>query len=353
MPVTAVGDPHQSIYGWRGASAGNLERFPTTSPTPRSRPGCVPAVDELAQRRARSSTRPTTSPAARAPRRRRAGRRRWPPAPGAGRGSGRTARLETLEEEARRRRVVAPRRRRRRRRAAHRGGAVPQEVAVPLGVERSAATRHPRRGRRPRRAAAAPEVVDLVGTARVVHDPTAATGADAAARRAAVPASGRRPRRRSAPGRAPARTARREAPTSQPTSRSASSIVEALDDAAHERAWVGADKPGDRRLSPSSGLLGPGGGRARLRALTGLSLPELVAEAERGARARHRGAGARRAGRRARRGPTSTPSPTSPPVRRVRGPGLARRVPRLARRRGHEERGLDLGWIERAPTPCS
>jgi DNA helicase-2/ATP-dependent DNA helicase PcrA len=25
--VTAVGDPHQSIYGWRGASAGNLQRF--------------------------------------------------------------------------------------------------------------------------------------------------------------------------------------------------------------------------------------------------------------------------------------------------------------------------------------
>ena len=27
-PVTAVGDPHQSIYGWRGASAGGLTRFP-------------------------------------------------------------------------------------------------------------------------------------------------------------------------------------------------------------------------------------------------------------------------------------------------------------------------------------
>ncbi|GIH91377.1 ATP-dependent helicase [Planobispora siamensis] len=27
-PVTAVGDPCQSIYGWRGASAGNLTRFP-------------------------------------------------------------------------------------------------------------------------------------------------------------------------------------------------------------------------------------------------------------------------------------------------------------------------------------
>jgi DNA helicase-2/ATP-dependent DNA helicase PcrA len=28
-PVTAVGDPCQSIYGWRGASAGNLQRFAT------------------------------------------------------------------------------------------------------------------------------------------------------------------------------------------------------------------------------------------------------------------------------------------------------------------------------------
>ncbi|MCG2803433.1 MAG: ATP-dependent helicase [Cellulomonas sp.] len=29
-PVTAVGDPHQAIYGWRGASAGALARFPAT-----------------------------------------------------------------------------------------------------------------------------------------------------------------------------------------------------------------------------------------------------------------------------------------------------------------------------------
>jgi DNA helicase-2/ATP-dependent DNA helicase PcrA len=31
-PVTAVGDPCQSIYGWRGASAGNLRRFSTDFP---------------------------------------------------------------------------------------------------------------------------------------------------------------------------------------------------------------------------------------------------------------------------------------------------------------------------------
>jgi len=31
-PVTAVGDPCQSIYGWRGASAGSLQRFPEQFP---------------------------------------------------------------------------------------------------------------------------------------------------------------------------------------------------------------------------------------------------------------------------------------------------------------------------------
>ncbi len=38
-PVTAVGDPCQSIYGWRGASAGNLTRFPRDFP---SRRGITP-----------------------------------------------------------------------------------------------------------------------------------------------------------------------------------------------------------------------------------------------------------------------------------------------------------------------
>ncbi|WP_250003025.1 ATP-dependent DNA helicase [Actinoplanes sp. M2I2] len=43
-PVTAVGDPCQSIYGWRGASAGTLDRFPDEF----TRPGGEPApVGEL------------------------------------------------------------------------------------------------------------------------------------------------------------------------------------------------------------------------------------------------------------------------------------------------------------------
>ena len=38
-PVTAVGDPCQSIYGWRGASAGNMKRFARSFP-----PASAPAV---------------------------------------------------------------------------------------------------------------------------------------------------------------------------------------------------------------------------------------------------------------------------------------------------------------------
>ncbi|WP_433327454.1 ATP-dependent helicase [Spirillospora sp. CA-294931] len=47
-PVTAVGDPCQSIYGWRGASAGNLLRFaydfPLTAPIAGQPPNPAPVV---------------------------------------------------------------------------------------------------------------------------------------------------------------------------------------------------------------------------------------------------------------------------------------------------------------------
>ena len=62
-PVTAVGDPCQSIYGWRGASAGTLDRFPRDVPAGRRRAGRHPSPHrQLAQRAAASSTSPTRSP---------------------------------------------------------------------------------------------------------------------------------------------------------------------------------------------------------------------------------------------------------------------------------------------------
>ena len=58
-PVTAVGDPCQSIYGWRGASAGNLRRFPADFPTGRRRPGAgARSCRQLPQRRAGAATSP-------------------------------------------------------------------------------------------------------------------------------------------------------------------------------------------------------------------------------------------------------------------------------------------------------
>ena len=53
--VTAVGDPHQSIYGWRGASAGTLARFAEQFAAVDGRPATLlHPVDELAQRPGRA-----------------------------------------------------------------------------------------------------------------------------------------------------------------------------------------------------------------------------------------------------------------------------------------------------------
>ncbi|MBB2946133.1 DNA helicase-2/ATP-dependent DNA helicase PcrA [Actinoplanes lutulentus] len=45
-PVIAVGDPSQSIYGWRGASAGTLERFPTDFPDRKQHPAWVQSLSK-------------------------------------------------------------------------------------------------------------------------------------------------------------------------------------------------------------------------------------------------------------------------------------------------------------------
>ena len=63
-PVTAVGDPCQSIYGWRGASAGTLDRFPAEFPRAGRRAGRGAVADHAAGATGRrSSTWPTRSSA--------------------------------------------------------------------------------------------------------------------------------------------------------------------------------------------------------------------------------------------------------------------------------------------------
>ncbi len=59
-PVTAVGDPCQSIYGWRGASAGTLDRFPGRVRPRRRRAGAECSASPAAgEPRRRSSASPT------------------------------------------------------------------------------------------------------------------------------------------------------------------------------------------------------------------------------------------------------------------------------------------------------
>ncbi|WP_019634681.1 ATP-dependent helicase [Actinomadura atramentaria] len=109
-PVTAVGDPCQSIYGWRGASAGNLLRFPHDFPRrpaiegPRGR-AAEPAPVRQLSRSFRNGER-VLAAAARVQAELRADTRDVPVlVPGAGReGRGRVecALFETVEDEAER-----------------------------------------------------------------------------------------------------------------------------------------------------------------------------------------------------------------------------------------------------------
>ncbi|MFV2177320.1 ATP-dependent helicase [Actinomadura sp. LOL_016] len=106
-PVTAVGDPCQSIYGWRGASAGNLLRFahdfPAQAPVGNRRP--VPAPVVQLSRSFRNGER-ILDAAARVQEELRADTKAVPVlVPGAGRdGRGRVecALFDTVEEEAER-----------------------------------------------------------------------------------------------------------------------------------------------------------------------------------------------------------------------------------------------------------
>ncbi|TQL03528.1 ATP-dependent DNA helicase [Cellulomonas sp. SLBN-39] len=302
-PVTAVGDPHQSIYGWRGASAGGLARFPDT----------FPAVGPDGDRRRAEVVQLSTSwrndhavlDAANrvAAPLRGDGRVDVPELrarPGAGAGVVQARVDATVEDEARGVAQLV---------AAHwRSGTHPDGRRTAAVLCRKRSQFEPLR--RALRAEglpvevvglggllAAPEVVDLVAVLQAAHDPTRGdalvrllTGARTRLGARDLHALGdwaRHLARLSAPRQAdpadPADAGGGEAGTGQVVVEGdvvdASSLVDALDDLP-PAGWVSG---AGRRLTPQ--------GRARLadlaavlravRRQAGLSLPELVGEAER------------------------------------------------------------------------
>jgi DNA helicase-2/ATP-dependent DNA helicase PcrA len=281
-PVTAVGDPHQSIYGWRGASSGNIARFATAFPAGGAPASVYPLAtsfrnDELLLDAANTIARPLHAPGASVALR---------PAPAAGAGLIALARTETVEDEAR---WVAERLR-----AAW--------VAQPIGA-RTAAVLVRRRSQIPLVADAllraglpveivglgglltTPEVVDVVATLRALVEHDAGT----ALARLLTGARWRiGPRDLAALGARARVLGRRTAPTPppqqgdlfgaapQPTEPAAPSapvgLVEALDDLG-PAAQYSAD--GFARLSALADEL------RRLRRRVAAPLPELVADVER------------------------------------------------------------------------
>lgn len=277
VPVTAVGDPHQSIYGWRGASSTTLDRFRSdfADPEParvlhlstswRNDRVVLDAANVVAAPLAATTRVEVRSLAAR---------------DGAGPGHVAVARLSTLEDEAAHvARWVAERLRRPERRTAavlcrkrSQFDAVVdalEAAGLPFEVVGLGGLLH------------TPEVADLVALLHVVQDPTRGdrlmrllTGPSCRLGPADLDGLGAWARHRQ---RAALARGDRRADLS-PDSSEQASIVEALDDLP-PAAWVGADgqRIGAVALARLRGL---GDAVRRLRALTGLGLPELTAEAE-------------------------------------------------------------------------
>ena len=197
-PVTAVGDPRQSIYGWRGASAGNLERFGCGL---RRRPagGAERADRELPQRRGRSSA--SANVDGRRHPRARLGLADAPLTPGPGReGAGESSSRCTRPSPTRRRGSPS--------------GWLPSATRVAAGSRGVRSPSWPGGGRTSRgwttelRARgvpcevvglggllARPEVVDVVSTLRVLADPAAGGALVRLLDRPALAAGPARPRR--------------------------------------------------------------------------------------------------------------------------------------------------------------
>ncbi|MFL6170990.1 MAG: 3'-5' exonuclease, partial [Ornithinibacter sp.] len=274
VPVTAVGDPHQSIYGWRGASSTTLHRFREdfVDPDPalvlplstswRNDRAVLDVANLVAEPLTRSTRVPVASLAARAE---------------AGRGHVATARLSTMEEEAAH---VADWVQHRRSRPGRRTAAVLcrkrsqfdpvvealEARGIPYEVVGLGGLLH------------TPEVADLVALLWVVQDPTRGdrlmrllTGPSCRLGAADLDGLG-------AWARARQRTGHRRGADLAPDASDRSSIVEALDDLP-PATWVGDE---GQTIGPVARerLVGLGEAVRRLRSLTGLGLAELAPEAE-------------------------------------------------------------------------
>jgi DNA helicase-2/ATP-dependent DNA helicase PcrA len=275
VPVTAVGDPHQSIYGWRGASSTTLDRFRSdfVDPAPpqvlhlatswRNDRAILRAANAVAGPLA-ATTRVEVEPLAERSE--------------AGPGHVAVARLESMEDEARhvvewlRARMSRPGRRTAavlcRKRSQFDPVVEALEAAdLPYEVVGLGGLLH------------TPEVADLVALLHVVADPTRGdrlmrllTGPSCRLGAADLDGLGEwsRVRQRS--------SGRPRGADLAPDASERASLVEALDDLP-PAAWVGED---GQRVSGAAlaRLDGLGAAVRRLRVLTGLGLPELVAEAE-------------------------------------------------------------------------
>ena len=274
VPVTAVGDPHQSIYGWRGASSTTLHRFRAdfVDPEPplvlplstswRNDTAILEVANLVAEPLTRSTRVPVASLAARAE---------------AGRGHVATARLTTIEEEAAH---VAAWVEHRRSRPGRRTAAVLcrkrsqfdpvvealEARGIPYEVVGLGGLLH------------TPEVADLVALLWVVQDPTRGdrlmrllTGPSCRLGAADLDGLGAWARTRQ-------RTGRRRGADLAPDASERASIVEALDDLP-PATWVGDEGQSIGAVALER-LAGLGAAVRRLRSLTGLGLAELAAEAE-------------------------------------------------------------------------
>ena len=254
-PVLAVGDPRQSIYGWRGASAGTIERFDRTFPgAARTGPpsgsrwppaGATTTPSSPSPTRCRAMLPPPDAAAARP----RAGAHRRP-----GRGERRALRHGRRGDRGAAptgsRRAGRHRRARPGRPAADRGGAGPGPQAAARHRRRAARARPARGGRRARRAARGARGVRRRRDPDRARRPDRRRRARPAAHRCALadrPARPRRPRgpRPRARALAPSCPGRGgpTSPSRRPTERG--SIVEALDDLGGPDAYSAA---GYRRL---------------------------------------------------------------------------------------------------------